>query len=420
MKQLQDKIFDILQEELIPAFGCTEPIAIAFAAAKARQLLGRLPEEMCVLCSGNIIKNVKGVVVPTTGDMRGIEASAILGAVAGNPELGLEVLRDVKPEDVEQTRVLREKGLCKVDFLDGKSNLQIIVELFASGERALVEVAYAHTNIVRMEKNGQVLFRAEGNVPVEETDRSFLTLPIILDFAEQVSLEKIAPMMERQLEYNMNIAREGLGGNYGAAVGRTLLEEYGTEVKVQAKAYAAAGSDARMAGCEMPVIINSGSGNQGITTSVPVHIYAKHLNVDWERECRALVLSNLVAIYQKKQLGKLSAYCGAVSAAAGAGAAIAYLHGADRETISNTIINTLGNVSGIVCDGAKSSCAAKIASSVDAAILGYQMARHGRRFQDGEGLVALDAEQTIVNVGRMGSIGMRSTDTEILKIMTGV
>ena len=283
----------------------------------------------------------------------------------------------------------------------------------------MVEVAYAHTNIVRIEKNGVCLFRAEEQAQAQEADSPELELRDIFAFAESVPLELVAPLVEQQIYYNLRIAEEGLTGKYGAAVGRTLLEGNGGDVKVWAKAYAAAGSDARMAGCELPVVINSGSGNQGMTVSLPVHIYAEYLGADREQECRALVLSNLVAICQKRQLGKLSAYCGAVSAAAGAGAGIAYLHGADREVISNTIINTLGNVSGIVCDGAKASCAAKIASSVDAAILGYEMARDGHRFQNGEGLVALDAEQTIRNFGRMGSIGMHSTDTEILKIMIG-
>ena len=418
-ERIQNQFLQILREELVPAFGCTEPIAIAFTAAKARQVLGGFPPRLEVRCSGNIIKNVKAVIVPATHDMRGIEASAILGALAGDPEKGLEVLNGVQPEDVEQTRALLKTGLCQVGFLEGKSNLQIIVEATLDGDSALVEVAYAHTNIVRIEKNGDCLFQAEDQVQAQEADPPALELEDIFDFAETVPLELIAPLVERQIYYNLRIADEGLTGKYGAAVGRTLLDRYGSDVKVRAKAYAAAGSDARMAGCELPVVINSGSGNQGMTASLPVHIYAEHLGAGRERECRALALSNLVAICQKRQLGKLSAYCGAVSAAAGAGAGIAYLHGADREVISNTIINTLGNVSGIVCDGAKASCAAKIASSVDAAILGYEMARDGHRFQDGEGLVALDAEQTIRNFGRMGSVGMHSTDTEILKIMIG-
>ena len=418
-ERIQGQFLQILREELVPAFGCTEPIAIAFTAAKAQQVLGAVPQRLEVRCSGNIIKNVKAVIVPATHDMRGIEASAILGALAGDPEKGLEVLSGVQPEDVEQTRALLRTNLCQVGFLEGKSNLQIIVEAFAEGSSALVEVAYAHTNIVRIEKNGVCLFRAEEQAQAQEADSPELELRDIFAFAESVPLELVAPLVEQQIYYNLRIAEEGLTGKYGAAVGRTLLEGNGGDVKVWAKAYAAAGSDARMAGCELPVVINSGSGNQGMTVSLPVHIYAEYLGADREQECRALVLSNLVAICQKRQLGKLSAYCGAVSAAAGAGAGIAYLHGADREVISNTIINTLGNVSGIVCDGAKASCAAKIASSVDAAILGYEMARDGHRFQNGEGLVALDAEQTIRNFGRMGSIGMHSTDTEILKIMIG-
>lgn len=417
-KHVYEEYLAILKEELVPALGCTEPIAIAYAAAKAREVLGQMPEEITVWCSGNIIKNVKAVIVPTTGDMKGIETSAILGAVGGNAEKKLEVLVDVTEEDLEMTRALLKKKICHVELLEGVSNLQIIIELRAGAETALSEIAFSHTNIVRLEKNGQVLFAKEKKAEnAATTDRSLLNLKDIYEFAQTVEIEDIQGLIDRQLAYNMSIAREGLTKPYGANVGATILKYYGDDVRNRARALPAAGSDARMNGCVLPVMINSGSGNQGMTVSLPVAVFADYLFADKETEYRALVLSNLAAIYQKNELGKLSAYCGAVSAAAGAGAGIAYLHGAGFDVIAETMTNTLANVSGIVCDGAKASCAAKIASSVDAAIMGYYMAAEHRGFQNGEGLVKEDVEATIKSVGRMGREGMRSTDVEILKIM---
>ena len=365
----------ILREEIVPALGCTEPIAIAYAAAKARSVLGRLPEHIDVRCSGNIIKNVKAVIVPTTGNMKGIETSAVLGAVGGNPDKKLEVLTDVSPKDLELTWELLRKKICSVSLLEGVSNLQIIVEMTAGQESALVEIAFSHTNIVRIEHNGTVVMKKGMSAQnATETDRSLLNLHDIYDFANTVDIAEVGGLMEDQVRCNMAIAREGLSNKYGANVGSTILEHYGRDARTMARALPAAGSDARMNGCVLPVMINSGSGNQGMTVSLPVQVFADALGVSREKKIRALVLSNLIAIYQKNELGKLSAYCGAVSAAVGAGAAIAYLHNADFDVIEGTIVNTLGNVSGIVCDGAKASCAAKIASSVDAAILAYYMA----------------------------------------------
>ncbi len=410
----------ILKEELVPALGCTEPIAIAYGAARARQILGEMPRQIVVRCSGNIIKNVKAVIVPTTGNMRGIETSAVLGAVGGNADKKLEVLVDVTDEDLEMTKELLRQNICRVELIEGVSNLQIIVEMQSGPDSALVEIAFAHTNIVREEKNGQVLFHKGMDASgAQETDRSLLNLKDIYEFVQTVDVEDIRDLIDRQVAYNMNIAREGLQKNYGANVGATILKYYGNDVKSRARALPAAGSDARMNGCVLPVMINSGSGNQGMTVSLPVAVYAEELKVLEETAYRALVLSNLTAIYQKNELGKLSAYCGAVSAATGAGAGIAYLHGAGYDVIMETITNTLGNVSGIVCDGAKASCAAKIASSVDAAILAYHMAADHHCFHSGEGLVKEDAEATIKSFGRMGREGMRSTDVEILKIMLG-
>ncbi len=413
-----DEYLKILKEEVVPALGCTEPIAIAYAAAVGRKVLGCMPDEIVARCSGNIIKNVKAVIVPTTGNMKGIETSAILGAVGGNPDKKLEVLVDVTDEDLQKTRELLSRKICRVELLEGVSNLQIIMEMRKGDDTSLVEIAYAHTNIVRVERNGEILYKKE-SVDKNETgtDRSLLNLKDIYEFSQTVEIEDIRELMERQVAYNMNIAEEGLKNKYGASVGATILKYYGNDVRSRARALPAAGSDARMNGCPLPVMINSGSGNQGMTVSLPVVEYADYLNVSGETEYRALVLSNLVAIYQKNGLGKLSAYCGAVSAAAGAGAGIAYLHGADFEIITETITNTLANVSGIVCDGAKASCAAKIATSVDAAIMGYYMAADHHCFQPGEGLVKEDAEATIRSIARMGREGMKSTDVEILKIM---
>ncbi len=417
-KHVYEEYLAILKEELVPALGCTEPIAIAYAAAKAREVLGKMPESITVKCSGNIIKNVKAVIVPTTGDMKGIETSAILGAVGGNPDKKLEVLVDVTDEDLALTRKLLKEKICHVELLEGVSNLQIIVELKAEEDTSLAEIAFAHTNIVRLEKNGEVLYSKEKKAEsAATTDRSLLNLKDIYEFTQTVAINDIRDLIDRQLAYNMSIAREGLTKKYGANVGATILKYYGDDVRNRARALPAAGSDARMNGCVLPVMINSGSGNQGMTVSLPVAVFADYLLADKEKEYRALVLSNLAAIYQKNELGKLSAYCGAVSAATGAGAGIAYLHSADFDTIAETMTNTLANVSGIVCDGAKASCAAKIASSVDAAIMAYYMAAEHRGFRNGEGLVKENVEATIKSFGRMGREGMRSTDVEILKIM---
>ena len=417
-QHMYNEYLAILREEIVPALGCTEPIAIAYASAKARSVLGCLPEHITVKCSGNIIKNVKAVIVPTTGDMKGIETSAVLGAVGGNPDKKLEVLVGVTEEDLALTRELLKKKICSVELIEGVSSLQIIVEMTAGDESSLVEIAFSHTNIVRIEHNGEQIFKKGLSVQnATETDRSLLNLKDIYTFATTVNLEDVADLMERQVDCNLKIAREGLSNKYGANVGSTILEHYGDDVRNRARALPAAGSDARMNGCVLPVMINSGSGNQGMTVSLPVEVYAEELEVTREKKIRALVLSNLIGIYQKNELGKLSAYCGAVSAAVGAGAAIAYLNNASYDVIEETIVNTLGNVSGIVCDGAKASCAAKIASSVDAAILAYHMASERRGFHCGEGLVKENAEKTLKSYGRMGREGMRATDVEILRIM---
>ena len=409
----------ILRAELVPALGCTEPIAIAFAAAKAREVLGTLPERMVASCSGNIIKNVKSVIVPSTDGMKGISVSAIIGAVGGNAALKLEVLTQVTPEQIAQARTLEEQGICTVKLLEDVPNLDIIIEMYAGEHSSLVELRNSHVNIYRMEKDGETIYQADcaDDEEAHEYDTSVLTLANIKEYADTVDISQIQDLLKQQISCNLAIAHEGMARSYGANVGKTILRHYGNHWEEMAAAYAAAGSDARMSGCSLPVVINSGSGNQGITASVPVYIYAKNLRVDDEQMYRALAFSNLAAIYQKQKLGKLSAYCGAVSAATGAGAAITYLSGGTLEQISNTITNTIANVSGIVCDGAKPSCAAKVATSLNAAITAHYMSIDNNVFQPGEGLVRETLEGTVSAYTTMGRVGMKDTDVAILNMM---
>jgi len=417
--QIYENYLKILKHELVPALGCTEPIAVAYATAKARQVLGQMPEKIELHCSGNIIKNVKGVTVPNSNGLKGIEAAAILGVVGGNADAGLEVLQAVEDTHRETARALLERGICTVRLLRGKENLHIIARLAAGEHHSMVEIESEHTRITRIERDDQVLFEMKRShlTQTEKIDYRHLSVKNILEFANEVRIEDIRELLDNQIRLNIAISDEGLKHSWGANVGRTLIEVFGTDVRTRAKARAASGSDARMSGCALPVVINSGSGNQGMTVSLPVIEYALELNVGEEKLYRALIISNLVSIHQKHQIGRLSAYCGAVSAAAGSGAGIAYLHGYGIEEISETITNTIANVGGIVCDGAKPSCAAKIASSVDAAIMAFEMSRKDRTFAPGEGLVKEDVEQTIESVGRMGREGMKETDVEILHIM---
>ncbi len=409
----------ILRKELIPAMGCTEPIAVAFAAAKARQVLGVMPERMVARCSGNIIKNVKGVSVPNAGGQKGIEAAAVLGALAGKADLELEVISQATPQEAEETRRLVAAGLCRCQLAEKVENLYICIEAAAGEDTAVVEVKTKHNHISRIEKNGQVLLSAD-DIPVEDGgDKSRLNLKDILEFANAVKLEDVEEVIGRQIQYNCAISREGLDREWGASVGRTVLETGGEDLRTQAIARAAAGSDARMNGCALPVVINAGSGNQGITCTLPVVTYAEAMGVGKEKLYRAMVLTNLIALHQKRYIGNLSAYCGAVSAGTAAACGVAYLHGEGYEVIGKTIVNSLGNTGGIVCDGAKASCAAKIASAVNGGLLGYEMAKRGRVFPFGEGLVEGDYEQTIRNFGRLGRSGMKETDVEILHMMIG-
>lgn len=410
----------ILKEELVPAMGCTEPIALAYAAAKAREVLGEIPDEVKVEASGSIIKNVKSVIVPNTNHLKGIPAAATAGIIAGKAEKELEVIAEVTEEQIEEMKEFLKTRKITVEHVDHGITFEIIVTVTKGDSYAMVRIANYHTNIVHIEKDHKVLL----DIPVEGeneeglTDRSLLDVEDIWDFINTVEIDDIREVIGRQIEYNTAIADEGLRGDYGANIGRVLLETYGdADVKVRAKARAAAGSDARMNGCELPVIINAGSGNQGMTCSLPVLEYAKELNSGEEKTYRALALSNLVAIHQKTGIGRLSAYCGAVSAGAAAGAGIAYLCGGGYEEVIHTVVNALAIVSGMVCDGAKASCAAKIAESVDAGILGYNMYIRGQQFYAGDGIITRGVEATIHNIGRLGKDGMRETNEEIIKMM---
>ena len=410
----------ILQRELVCAMGCTEPIALAYCAAVARATLGTMPDRIRVEASGNISKNVKSVVVPNTGGRRGMAAAACIGVLGGDENAKLEVISKVTDEVKARLGDYMEKTAIEIGPLESDNLLDMIVTVFSGESYARVRIANEHTNIILIERNGEVLLEKDAKEPTETEDLpdyDLLTVADIYDFACTCDLEDVKPILDRQIACNTAIADEGLRSDYGANIGKVLLTT-GDDMRTRAKAYAAAGSDARMNGCEMPVVICSGSGNQGMTTSLPVLVYAKGLGVDEETLYRALLVSNLVTLHIKTGIGRLSAYCGAVSAGAGAGAGIAYLYGDDVTTISHTIVNALAITSGIVCDGAKSSCAAKIATAVEAGIFGYEMYKNGQQFYGGDGLVVKGVEQSIANFGRLGRVGMRETDVEIIRMMT--
>lgn len=408
----------ILENELVPALGCTEPIAIAYAAAKARDVLGDFPEVLEMRCSGNIIKNVMGVTVPNSGGLKGIDIAATLGVVGGEAERELEVLEGILPEHIQKTKELVKKGFCQCTLEENVENLHIVARVEGKGHYAEVTIINRHTYITKIVKDGEVLLqKVPEQTSKEYVDKSLLNVRDIVDFADSVEISDVKQVLDRQIQLNGAIADEGLRHPYGAEVGRTLLAVYGDDVKTRARARAAAGSDARMGGCSMPVVINSGSGNQGMTVSLPVIEFAKELGVSEDRLYRGLIVSNLISIHQKQFIGSLSAYCGAVSAACGSGAGITYLHGGTYEDISLTVVNTIANVGGIVCDGAKPSCAAKIASSVEAAIMAHYLGSRRHTFLPGEGIVQEDVEGTIKSMGYIGRVGMKLTDTEILNIM---
>ena len=416
-----DSYVKILEEELIPAMGCTEPIAIALAAAKARETLGSMPLACRVEVSGNIIKNVKAVTVPNTGGLKGIEAAAAAGIVAGKAELELEVLSQVTAEEIAaMAEFLKDCEMTVVPAL-GDRVFYIRVTSEGGGHSASCEIVDYHTNITCIQKDGKVVFQSQGGSgeKQEQTDRSVLSVEEIIRFADCLDTADVAEVIRRQVAYNSAISAEGLKGGWGAEVGKTIRDVYGDDVAVRAKAAAAAGSDARMSGCELPVVIVSGSGNQGMTTSLPVIEYARDMGADEDALIRALVVADLVTIHQKTGIGRLSAFCGAVSAGCGAASGVAYLKGGRYREVAHTIANALAICSGMICDGAKPSCAAKIAAAVDAGLMGYHMFMSGHQFVDGEGIIKKGVENTIGNVGRLAREGMRRTDEEILHIMVG-
>ncbi|MCI8453401.1 MAG: serine dehydratase subunit alpha family protein [Lachnospiraceae bacterium] len=418
--EIQAAYVSILKEELVPATGCTEPIAMAYCAAKLKETLGALPERVVAEVSGNILKNVKSVVVPNTGGLKGIRAAIAAGLIAGAPDRELEVISSVPKSLHGQIAAYIQQTPIEIVCPETPRMLDIRLNGFTGAHKAVVHIANNHCNIVYIERDGTILLEKplESSSEAGLTDKSLLNLEDILTFANEVDLALVSPLLERQVSYNSAIAEEGLTHSWGTNIGSTLLKAYGGDIKVEASAWAAAGSDARMSGCELPVVINSGSGNQGITSSLPVVRYAKYLGATEEKLYRALLVSDLVTIYQKAGIGRLSAYCGAVSAGVGAGAGIAYLQGADYDAVSHTIVNAVAILSGTICDGAKPSCAAKIAASVNAGILGYEMYLDGHNFQSGDGIIGNDVSETVTNVGILAQEGMRATDRTILRIMT--
>jgi L-cysteine desulfidase len=407
----------ILGEELIPAMGCTEPIALAYAAAKAREHMSFEPDRIVARCSGNMIKNVRCVAIPNSNGMIGIEAAVALGAFGGNAELGMEVLEAVTANDRKKVSDFITDGKCVVEYLVSDVPLHFVLELTCSDETVTIEVQHSHMNITSICKNSEIIFSRAADNETHVTDRSILNIESIKEFTDNIEIEKIKKIFDRQIRYNMDIAYEGISGNYGLGIGRMIRSCYADGVVTRMKAYAAAASEARMSGCDMPVIINSGSGNQGIASSVPVIVYARENDIPQERLYRALAFSALLTIHQKDHIGKLSAFCGAVSASCAACAAITYMLGGNIKQIKATIDNTLANIPGIICDGAKISCAAKIASSIDAAMMAHFLAMQDKGYDAFTGILKEEAEETISCVGYIGKIGMRETDREIVKLM---
>lgn len=429
-KNIQDNFIKILEEELIPAMGCTEPIALAYASARCKEVLGEAPEHIDAYCSGNMIKNVRCVSIPNSQGMIGIEAACALGALAGDASKCMEVLESVDDAGRKVAEQFANDKKCHVEFLDSEIPLHFIIEMKAGDKTASVEVRHSHTNISCIKKNGAVLENVSGAVSgagnantdsqensIAYADRSQLSIENIKQFADEVDIAGIRHLFDRQIQYNMDIAYEGMSGNYGLGLGRVIRETYAESVVTRMKAYACAASEARMGGCDMPVIINSGSGNQGIASSVPVIVYARENNIQSEKLYRALVFSSLLTTFQKEFIGKLSAFCGAVSASCASAAAITYLAGGTIKQIKDTIDNTLANIPGIICDGAKISCAAKIASSLDAAMMGHYLAMKGKAYEAYTGILKEEAGETISCVGYIGKVGMHQTDKEIIKMM---
>ncbi len=422
-QNIRDNFIKIIEEELVPAMGCTEPIALAYAAAKGRKYLSKVPQQIIAKCSGNMIKNVRCVKIPNSNGLMGIEAAVVLGTIAGDASKCMEVLEDVTPDGIEETKKFLQEKRCLVEYLNSDIPLHFIIVETTDTEEVEVEIKYAHTNIVSIKKNGVEKFRQEkhiiGKESIEEkkADRSLLSIDTIKQFADEIEMRAIKHFYDKQIQCNMDIAYEGMSGNYGLGIGRIIRQEYAEGVITRMKAFAAAASEARMGGCDMPVIINSGSGNQGIASSVPVIVFAREKNIPQEILYRSLVFSSLLTTYQKEFIGRLSAFCGAVSASCASGAAITYMVGGSTNQIKATIDNTLANIPGIICDGAKVSCAAKIASSIDATMMAHYLAMSGKRYEAYTGILKEDIGETISCVGHIAKEGMKQTDKEIIKMM---
>ena len=418
--EITQSFLDILSEELIAAMGCTEPISLAYAAARGREILGGDPDRIDARCSGNIIKNVRCVRIPNSQGMVGIEAACTLGALCGDAGRLMEVLETVTADGLQKTRQFLAESRCHVEYLESPIPLHFILQLCQGEQTVTVEVKHHHTNICRIDKNGETVFEnADSGEIIQPAERSHLSIENICQFANEVDIEKIRPFAQRQIACNMAISREGMTGKYGLGIGQAILDTYPDSHITRAKAYTAAASEARMDGCDMPVIITSGSGNQGIASTVPVIVYARELGISEEKLFRCLIFSSLLTVFQKEYLGKLSAFCGAVSASCAAGAAITYMMGGTVRQIKDTIDNTLADIPGIICDGAKASCAAKIASALDAALLAHSLAMKGKVYEANSGILQDDAGHTISSVGYIGKVGMKQTDAEIVKLMIG-
>lgn len=417
-KKVYQNYIGILKEEMIPAMGCTEPIALAYGAARAREILGKEPERIVAHCSGNIVKNVRCVIIPNSGGLTGIEAGVVLGAVAGNADLDMEVLSKVDEAGRARCRELLNKDICRVELLDSPVVLHFIIEMYAGEDSVSLEIKYDHINVTKIVKNEEVLLDVDEKCEETEcADRTLLNLEDIKEFADTVELEDVKELIDKQIQSNMAIAHEGMTGRYGLGIGRIIRETYSNDMLTKMRSLTAAASEARMGGCDMPVVINSGSGNQGISCSVPLIVYAREMELPDYVLYRALVFSNLLTVYQKQYIGKLSAFCGAVSASCAAGAAITYIVGGGLDVIKKTIENTLANIPGIICDGAKISCAAKIAASLDAAFLAHHLAMNGQSYAPYTGILQEETGETISCVGQIGKEGMKETDKEILRIM---
>lgn len=420
--EIYQNYIGILKEEMIPAMGCTEPIALAYGAARAREVLGKEPERIVARCSGNIVKNVRCVIIPNSGGLTGIEAGVVLGAVAGDAALNMEVLSKVDEEGRKRCRKLLDQKICRVELLESPIVLHFIIEMYAGEDSVSLEIKYDHINVTKIVRNGEVLLDADNKSEGEAgqkpaADRTLLNLEDIKEFADTVNLEDVRDMITSQIRSNMAIAHEGMTGKYGLGIGRVIRETYSNDMLTKMRSLTAAASEARMGGCDMPVVINSGSGNQGIACSVPLIVYAREMELPDYVLYRALVFSNLLTVYQKQYIGKLSAFCGAVSASCAAGAGITYMVGGELSVIKKTIENTLANIPGIICDGAKISCAAKIAASLDAAFLAHHLAMNGQSYAPYTGILQEEAGETISCVGQIGKEGMKETDKEILRIM---